>query len=205
MTAGLIVVEGGEGSGKSTQVARLVARLQRAGLDVVPTFEPGDSVLGGSIRALLLDDDEPVAPMAEALLMAADRAQHVETVVRPALARGAYVVSDRYVPSSLVYQGVGRGLGVDVVEAINVAATGGVVPAIVVVLDVSDRVAALRVPEARDRMERAGPQFHARVRASYRELAGPRGWVVIDGAHDPDTVEEAVWAAVAPFVEPAPT
>ena len=205
MTRGLIVVEGGEGSGKSTQVARLVARLQRAGLDVVPTFEPGGTDLGRSIRTLLLHGDGPVAPLTEALLLAADRAEHVETVVRPTLARGAYVVSDRFVPSSLVYQGVGRGLGVDTVEAMNAAATSGITPAVVVVLDVSDAVAADRVPEGRDRMERAGIEFHSRVRAAYRDLAAERGWFVVDGARDPDTVEEAVWAVVAPFVGPTPT
>ncbi|MCU1458063.1 MAG: dTMP kinase [Actinomycetia bacterium] len=202
MSGALIVLEGGEGSGKSTQVARLAARLERAGHEAVSTFEPGDSELGGSIRGLLLDDtDEPVAPMAEALLMAADRAQHIEVVVRPALERGAYVVSDRFVPSSLVYQGVARGLGVDAVEAINTRATGGLEAAVVVVLDVSEAVAAARVPDARDRMERAGRAFHVRVREAYRELAGPRGWVVVDGSQDADAVEEAVWAAVAPFVD----
>ncbi len=200
MTGGLIVVEGGEGSGKSTQVARLVGRLGHEGHEAVGTFEPGGTQLGATIRGLLLHGDVPVAPITEALLMAADRAEHVETVVRPALARGALVVSDRFVPSSLVYQGVGRGLGVDVVEAINAPATAGVAPVVVVVLDVSDAVAAERVPAARDRMERAGVDFHSRVRAAYRELAGPRGWVVVDGVADADSVEAAVWAAVAPFV-----
>jgi dTMP kinase len=202
--AGLIVVEGGEGSGKSTQAARLVARLERAGLDVVATFEPGGTELGATIRTLLLHGDEPVSPLAEALLMAADRAEHVEKVVRPALARGAYVVSDRFLPSSLAYQGVGRGLGVDVVEVVNAATTAGVEPAVVVVLDVSDAVAATRVPEARDRMERAGADFHARVRAAYRDLAGARGWVVVDGAGAVDVVEESVWAVVAPYVGSSP-
>ncbi len=200
MTGVLIVLEGGEGSGKSTQAARLVARLRGGGSDVVPTFEPGGTELGRSIRALLLHGAEPVAPLTEALLMAADRAEHVETVVRPALARGAHVVCDRFVPSSLVYQGVGRGLGVDAVDAMNRTATGGLVPAVVVVLDVTDAVAARRVPAARDRMERAGAGFHARVRAAYRDLAAERGWVVVDGTPDPDVVEAAVWSVVAPFV-----
>ena len=203
MTGGLLIVlEGGEGSGKSTQVARLVERLRDAGLEVVQTFEPGGTEVGRSIRALLLHGAAPVASLTEALLMAADRAEHVETVVRPALARGAVVVCDRFVPSSLVYQGVGRGLGVDTVEAMNTVATVGITPAVVVVLDVSDAVAAERVPAARDRMERAGAGFHSRVRAAYRDLAADRGWVVVDGARDPDTVEAAVWSAVAGFVEP---
>jgi dTMP kinase len=201
----LIVLEGGEGSGKSTQAARLVERLRDAGLEVVQTFEPGGTEVGRSIRALLLHGDGPVASLTEALLMAADRAEHVETVVRPALARGAVVVCDRFVPSSLVYQGVGGGLGVDTVEAMNAVATVGITPAVVVVLDVSDAVAAERVPAARDRMERAGAGFHSRVRAAYRDLAADRGWVVVDGARDPDTVEAAVWSAVAGFVEPTPT
>ena len=111
-TARFVVLEGGDATGKSTQVERLVAQLQSVGVDTVATFEPGATPIGARLRALVLEGDEPVDPIAEALLMAADRAEHVAEVVRPALARGAWVVSDRFVPSSLAYQGVGRGLGV---------------------------------------------------------------------------------------------
>jgi dTMP kinase len=189
-----IVLEGGDACGKSTQVARLVERL-RAKHEVVETFEPGATAVGRRIRAVVLDGEEPIAPGAEALLMAADRSQHVAEVVRPALARGAWVVSDRYVPSSLAYQGAGRGLGVEAIERLSEWATDGLRPDLVVVLDVPDEVAAAR-RNGGDRMEREEEAFHARVREAYRQLAGPRGWVIVDGSGDVDTVAEKVWAVV---------
>jgi dTMP kinase len=181
-------------------VARLVERL-RVKHEVVETFEPGATAAGRRIRTLVLDGDEPLAPGAEALLMAADRSQHVAEVVRPALARGAWVVSDRYVPSSLAYQGVARGLGVDAIEQVNVWATDGLDPDLVVVLDVSDEVAAAR-QSGGDRMEREAEAFHAEVRAAYRQLAGPRGWVIVDGSGDVDTVAAKVWAVVEERLSP---
>jgi dTMP kinase len=200
MTTGrgcFVVLEGGDGSGKSTQVELLVARLREAGHDVVATFEPGATATGAAIRALLLDGTAPVAPAAEALLMAADRAQHVAEVVAPALARGAWVVSDRHLPSSLAYQGVARGLGVDAVEAVNRLAVDGVTPDLVVLLDVADDVAtARRAGGAGDRLEREAAAFHATVRAAYRDLAAARGWLVVDGSGARDEVAARVWAAV---------
>ena len=197
MTRGrFVVVEGGEASGKTTQVERLVARLQAAGREVVETFEPGATELGASIRGLLLDGPAALDPLAEALLLAADRAQHVAEVVRPALARGADVVSDRFVPSSLAYQGVARGLGVATIDELSRVATGGLEPDLVLVLDVGDDVAFDRRPVASDRMERAGSEFHGRVRSAYRSLAAERGWVLIDAGADPATVADRVWAAV---------
>ena len=191
-----VVLEGGDASGKSTQ-ARLVAdRLRSAGREVVETFEPGATEAGAAIRALLLDGDGPVDPTAEALLLAADRAQEVADVIRPALARGTDVVSDRFVPSSLAYQGVGRGLGVEKIEKLNRWATGGLEPDLVVVLDVDDAVAASRRAGPGDRLERAGDEFHAAVRDAYRVLATDRGWIVLDGGADVDTVAERVWGAV---------
>jgi dTMP kinase len=195
-----IVLEGGDACGKSTQVARLVERL-RAAHEVVQTFEPGATDAGRRIRALVLDGDEPLAPGAEALLMAADRAQHVAEVVRPALARGAWVVSDRYVPSSLAYQGAARGLGVEAIEQLSEWATDGLRPDLVVVLDIPDEVAAAR-RSGGDRMEREAERFHAAVRAAYRELAGPRGWVVVDGSGDVDTVAGKIWAVVEERLSP---
>jgi dTMP kinase len=197
MTSGrFIVLEGGEASGKSTQVERLAARLRTSGRDVIATFEPGATAVGARLRALLLEGPDTVEPMAEALLLAADRAQHVGEVVRPALARGADVVTDRYVASSLAYQGLARGLGEGVVEALNRVATRGLEPDIVIVLDVSDEVATRRRPDASDRMEREGSRFHASVREAYRKLAADRGWALVDGTSDVDTVADRVWAVV---------
>ena len=194
--AGFIVVEGGDASGKSTQARLLADRLRTLGRDVVPTFEPGATPAGAAIRALLLDGDAPIDPTTEALLLAADRAQEVADVIRPALARDAVVVSDRFVPSSLAYQGVGRGLGVEKVERLNSWATGGLEPDLVVVLDVDEDVVTSRRATPGDRLERAGTGFHAAVRAAYRTLAADRGWVVIDGEPDVDAVAERVWDVV---------
>jgi len=198
-TGRFVVLEGGDASGKTTQVALLVKRLQAEGHDVVETFEPGATSLGRAIRAVLLDGDE-MEPLAETLLLAADRAQHVREVVIPSLQAGKVVVSDRFVPSSLAYQGVGRNVGVGTVERINVAARGGVEPHIVVVLDVPDDVAASR-HDPGDRLERAGADFHRRVRAAYRDLAPARGWVVVDGTGDIESIAEGVWAAVRDCVQ----
>jgi dTMP kinase len=201
-TGRFIVLEGADGSGKSTQVARLAERLRAGGLTVVETFEPGATALGARIRALVLDGPSAsvggAAPDAttEALLMAADRAQHVAEVVQPALDRGDWVVCDRFVPSSLVYQGVARGLGVEAVAAANAWATGGLVPDVVVVLDVTDDVADSRRSQS-DRLEREGGEFHAAVRAGYRELARGQGWELVDGNGPAESVAEHVWSVVA--------
>jgi dTMP kinase len=195
-----VALEGGEGSGKSTQAAILARRLRDAGRDVVETFEPGGTARGARLRSLLLDDETTLDPRTELLLLAADRAQHVAELIDPALERGAIVVCDRFSPSTLVYQGVARGLGVAEVEAIDRFAAHGTQPTVVVVLDVSDAVALKRIPAARDRFERAGPAFHAAVRAAYRDLAGERGWHIIAGDADLETVATDVWDAVAPHL-----
>jgi dTMP kinase len=191
-----VVLEGGDASGKSTQARLLADRLRSAGRDVVETFEPGATEAGAAIRALLLDGDGPVDAAAEALLLAADRAQEIADVIRPALARGADVVSDRFVPSSLAYQGVGRGLGVEKVEKLNRWATGGLEPDLVVVLDVDDAVAASRRAGPGDRLERAGDEFHAAVRDAYRSLVADRGWVLVDGNAEVEVVAPRVWEVV---------
>lgn len=197
MTAGrFIVLEGGEGAGKSTQLVRLGERLAERGAEIVRTFEPGATALGKEIRALTHHFDGPLDSRAEALLMAADRAQHVAEVVRPALERGAIVLSDRYVPSSLVYQGVARGLGIEAIAELSAWASDGLTPDCVIVLDVDAATARGRVPQATDRLEAAGDAFHDAVRAAYRDLAGTFGWGLIDGTADPDAVAAAVWAAV---------
>jgi dTMP kinase len=195
-----VVLEGGDGSGKSTQVARLATSLRSMGVVVHETFEPGAGATGAVIRDLLLHGPESIAPAAEALLMAADRAQHVSTEIEPALAGGRWVVSDRYVPSSLVYQGVVRELGVDLVEQLSAIATGGLEPDLVIVLDVADAVAATRRAAETDRLEREGDVFHAAVRQAYRELAAARSWVVVDADGPVDAVADTIWAAVEPLL-----
>lgn len=195
-----VVLEGGEGSGKSTQAAILARRLRAEGRDVVETFEPGGTARGALLRSILLDDDTPLDARAELLLLAADRAQHVSELIEPSLARGAVVVCDRFSPSTLVYQGVARGLGVDAVEAVDRFAAAGSQADIVVVLDASEAVARDRLPEASDRFERAGAEFHAAVRGAYRDLAPDRGWVVVAGDGTPEAVAALVWEVVAPHL-----
>jgi dTMP kinase len=195
-----IVVEGGEGVGKSTQVELLAAFLRATGREVVVTFEPGDTKTGAELRGVLLHADIALDARAELLLMLADRAQHVAEVIRPALERGAFVVCDRYAPSTLAYQGVARGLGVDDVERLSAWAAGAVEPDAVIVLDLADAIAEARVSADRDRFERAGAEFHARVRAAYRDLASARGWSVVDADGGPDEVAARVRAAVTLLV-----
>ena len=197
-----VVLEGCDGCGKTTQVAALGARLEAAGHRVVTTFEPGATDLGRALRRLLLDDDGPVAPWAEALLMAADRAQHVATVVEPALAEGAWVVSDRFVGSSLAYQGGARGLGVGAVADLNRFATGGLVPDLVVYLAAPVSVLSGRRRGPVDRIEGEGDDFLAAVVDAYDRLADVEGWTVVDATRTPDAVEDAVWAAVTGALAP---
>lgn len=191
-----IVLEGGDGTGKSTQVRRLAERLRGRGHEVIETFEPGATALGARLRSLLLEGGTAIDPAAEALLMAADRAQHVAEVLRPGLDRGAWIVSDRFVPSSLAYQGVGRGLGIEPVEALSAFATTGVEPDLVVVLAVSHAEARRRLGGERDRLEGEAVEFVDAVHRAYADLATSRGWVVVDGEAGPDAVADAIWAVV---------
>ena len=191
-----VVLEGGEGTGKSTQARLLVERLEALGRVATATHEPGGTTLGAEIRRLLLHADHPIEPRAELLMILADRAQHVADVVRPALAAGRVVVCDRYTPSSLTYQGVGRGLGVEHVERACELATGGLEPDLVVVLDLPDELADARVAGDPDRMERAGIEFHRSVRDAYRKLAPLYGWVLVDATDTPGAVADRVWEAV---------
>ena len=180
-----VTFEGADGSGKSTQAELLRAALAAEGREVVLTREPGGTVLGERIRALLLDGDG-MSPWAEAALFAASRAQHVDEVILPALERGADVVCDRYVDSSLAYQGIARGLGVDEVLELNLRATRHLLPDTTVLLLVDPEEAARRSGET-DRLEREGADFRARVDAAYRELAArfPERILVADGALPP--------------------
>jgi dTMP kinase len=195
-----IVVEGGEGVGKSTQVDLLVERLRATGLTVDKTREPGGTQQGKELRERLLHDPRELDPDEELELMLEDRRIHVEERIAPALARGTVVVSDRFTPSTLAYQGMARGLGLENVEERSRAVTGGVEPDVVVVLDLADDVAEGRLSDDRDRFERAGADFHARVRTAYRELAPERGWVIVDASGTPAEVADRVWAAVETYL-----
>jgi dTMP kinase len=192
-----IVFEGGEGSGKSTQ-AELLAQSRSA----VLTRQPGGTELGARIRELLLvGPDEVGAALddrTEALLMAADRAQHVVEVIEPALESGRDVVCDRYIGSSVAYQGYGRQLDVDIVRAVSGWAAGGLWPDVVVLLQVPPQVAAERIGAARDRIEAAGDEFHRRVAEGFAAQADdePDTWVVVDGTGSPDEVHRRVLDAV---------
>lgn len=194
----LIAVEGGEGSGKSTQAARLAARLGAR-----LTREPGGTDLGERIRDLLLDPDGvPIAPRAEALLMAAARAQHVEEVIGPALDDGVTVVTDRYEGSSLAYQGHGRGLPVEEVATVSAFAVAGNEADLVVLLVVAPEVAQERMTGRPDRLEALGASFHRRVASGFASVAAsdPERWVVVDGEGSEDDVAERVWGAVEPLL-----
>ena len=190
----LIVFEGGEGSGKSTQAALLAARL-----GAVLTHEPGGTGVGVRIRSVVLDPAVGIDldMRAEALLMAADRAQHVAEVIRPALARGDDVVSDRFTGSTLAYQGYARGLPVDELVWLSAWATGGLEPDIVILLDVPLQVAVTRMKREPDRMEAAGDDFHRRVAEGYRALAAADSgrWRVVDGSGSVQEVEALVMKA----------
>jgi dTMP kinase len=177
----LVSFEGVDGSGKSTQAARLAGALRADAADVVAIREPGGTALGERIRALLLEG-AAMSPWAEAALFAAARAELVEEVIRPALARGAIVVCDRYVDSSLAYQGIARGLGLEAVLELNRLATGGLLPDRTFLLALPAGDALARSRGAPDRIEREGLDFLRRVDAAYRELAErfPERIVVLD-------------------------
>ncbi len=195
MTGRFIAFEGGEGTGKSTQAARLGARI-----NAVVTHEPGGTALGAAVRRLLLDAvDLDVTPRAEALLMAADRAQHVVEVVRPALERGRTVVTDRFTGSSIAYQGYGRQLSPQEIASLSEWATDELHPDLVLLLVVPPSVAAHRTGKARDKLEAAGPDFHERVHQGFltQAIADPERWAVIDGTRSEDEVAEAIWEVVA--------
>jgi dTMP kinase len=201
-----LVFEGGEGAGKSTQVERLATLLRAQGNEVVVTREPGATEVGARIRALLLDPQTRLTDRAEALLYAADRAQHVAAVVRPALRRGAVVISDRYVDSSLAYQGAGRRLLVHEVAGLSTWATEALRPDLTLLLDVDPAEGLARATGAPDRIEQESLAFHRAVREGFLALAAaePRRYLVVSAAQGPDEVFAAVCSRVLPLLPPAP-
>jgi dTMP kinase len=190
-----LVLEGVEGSGKSTQARRLGAWLDAAGVPYLVTREPGGTSVGEAVRHVVLHGDD-LTPRTELLLMLAARATFVEQVVAPALAEGRVVVADRFELSTLAYQGYGRGLPLEEVRRLNLFATGGLVPDLTIVLDVAPDLGAARRESAggtADRIERAGPEFHRRVGEAYRLLAGTEPRVQrVDGTAAPEAVHAAI-------------
>ncbi|WP_193611113.1 dTMP kinase [Nocardioides lijunqiniae] len=200
-----VCFEGGEGAGKSTQSRRLAAALEVGGHDVVLTFEPGDTEVGRALRQIVLSPETgELSDRTEALLYAADKAEHVDTVVQPALDRGAVVITDRYVDSALAYQGAGRPLAVAEVEQVMRWATHDLRPHLTVVLDL-EPAAGLGRFEERDRIEGESMEFHQRVRAAFVEMAAadPEHYLVVDARADVDAIADAVRQRVAPLLDQA--
>jgi len=199
-TGRFVSLEGIDGSGKSTQARMLAAALRRMGTTVIETREPGGTVLGEAVRGLLLDSPKgSVAPAAEIHLFAASRAQHVAQVIRPALAKGTWVVSDRFVDSSLAYQGAARGFGIETVLEANRTAVDGCLPDLTLVIDVQAATAAWRRSgNGDDRIEAEGVRFQELAADGYRELARrfPERVVLIDGAPEAEAVHAAVMTRI---------
>jgi dTMP kinase len=202
----LISFEGSEGSGKSTQIAHLAARLTDIGYNVVTVREPGGTEIGEQIRNIIVHNSkgEEMCPETELLLFAAARAQLVRESIVPALLRGVIVLSDRFLDSSTVYQGIGRNLALGPVNHINHFAVGNVMPNLTVVLDVPTKVSLQRIHQRAsdlpDRMERENIDFYTKVREGYLLLAKemPERLIVIDGSDKETNVQKAIWAAVKP-------
>ena len=203
MTRGVfITLEGGDGSGKTTQAELLRDWLSGEGRTVLRTREPGGTEVGVEIREIVLHHRGDIAPRAEALLYAADRAHHVATVVRPSLERGEVVIQDRYIDSSVAYQGVGRVLDPEAVRSLSEWATEGLAPDLTILLDLDADAARGRLDEARtryDRLESEASEFHDRVRAAYLALAEaePDRFLVVDAARPVDEIAGDIRGRVA--------
>lgn len=200
MSGLFVAFEGGEGVGKSTQIALAAQWVRAQGREVLETREPGGTPLGVELRRLVLDPDGHVTPRSETLLYAADRAHHVDTVIRPALDAGVVVFTDRYVDSTLAYQGAGRGLGDDA-RWVTTWATGGLTPDLTVLLDLDPAVGLARAGARSrlDRLEGASMDFHRAVRAEFLALAAaePARYLVVDATLAPDDIAAAVREALA--------
>jgi dTMP kinase len=208
-----ITFEGPEGSGKSTQLRMLGERLRASGHDVLETQEPGGTPIGIQIRHVLLDaKNRELCPTAELLLMFASRAQNVDEMILPALSAGRTVLSDRFTDSTLVYQGVGRGLGADVVYELDRIACRGLIPDLTLIIDIDAetglaraRHRSARTEDSETRIEEQDVGFHRRVREAYRQLAAdePARVKLIDGSQTREAVAEQVWSAVVLAIAPA--
>lgn len=204
-TGVFVCFEGGEGSGKSTQSKRLAEALRAQGYDVVLTFEPGDTEVGKALRQIVLSPETgELSDRTEALLYAADKAEHVDTVVQPALDRGAVVITDRYVDSTLAYQGAGRTLAVEEVERVARWATHDLRPHLTVVLDL-EPAAGLGRFEGRDRIEGESLEFHQRVREAFVRMAGadPEHYLVLDARDGVDDIAAAIRERITPLLAQA--
>ncbi|WP_250504945.1 dTMP kinase [Bowdeniella massiliensis] len=192
-----ITFEGGDGAGKSTQIRRLAELLREDGHDVLVTFEPGEGELGAELRRLMQHSGH-IHARTEALLFAADRAEHVARIVRPALERGAIVLSDRYLDSSVAYQGAARELGTQEIRDLSLWATDGLLPDLTILFDLDPRIGAARRTGEPDRLEREPLAFHTRVRDNFLAAAAaePERFVVIDAAREPEAIAADVAAAV---------
>jgi dTMP kinase len=200
-----ITLEGGDGSGKTTQAERLGVWLACEGRTILRTREPGGTEVGVEVREIVLHHRGDIAPRAEALLYAADRAHHVATVVRPALERGDVVIQDRYIDSSVAYQGAGRVLDPEAVRRLSEWATEGLRPDLTILLDLDADAARGRLDEARtryDRLEAEASEFHDRVRSAYLGLAAsePERFLVVDAALPVEEIAAAIRARVAPLL-----
>lgn len=204
-----ITFEGPEGSGKSTQLRRLAARLRSEGSTVLETAEPGGTAIGMQIRRVLLDaKNHELRPTTELLLMFAARAQNVDELILPALSRGEIVLCDRFTDSSLVYQGAARGLGAEVVYEVDRIACRGLVPDLTIVVDIATELGLERArarnqntQDVETRLDEQAIEFHRKVRDAYLQLASdePRRVKLIDGAGTQEGVEKEVWGVVAKF------
>lgn len=185
-----ITFEGGDGAGKTTQIERVREWFEERGHKVLVTREPGGTEMGAQLREIVQNGPENIDPRTEALLYAADRAYHVSTVLRPALAAGVVVLGDRYIDSSVAYQGAARALGVDEIRSLSEWATGGLEPDLTFLLDLPPQVGASRGTGKPDRMERESAEFHGRVRTEYLRIAeeNMHRVVVIDAVGTPDEV-----------------
>lgn len=206
MTGVFITLEGGDGVGKSTQSALLRVWLEERGQEVVPTREPGGTDLGAEIREIVLHRRGHIAPRAEALLYAADRAHHVDAVVRPALERGAVVLQDRYLDSSVAYQGAGRVLDPTEIRSLSLWAAEGLLPHLTVLLDLDQASARTRLDAARtrfDRLESERAEFHERVRQAFLALADaePDRFLVVDASLPREEIAERIRARVAALLD----
>lgn len=200
--ASFIVFEGGDGSGKSTQARNLMQRLRRRGLGAVLTHEPGGTLLGEALRRVL-KSGPAMSPLSELFLFEAARAQLVDTLIRPALAEGRTVIADRYVASTVAYQAYGRELDRNLVDRLNREATGGLMPDLTVLLDLSVDTSLSRIQRAgNDNFDQAPREFHRRVREGYKAQAeaNPDKWLVLDGTRAKRDLGRQIWEKVQPLL-----